>query len=80
MTNSTDPYQKTPYLDLHCLLRQSISCSAREGLMELSLMWLRNEPPNRKKSPGRPEGKDRLKADRWMDGWIDRSMEGSTVR
>ena len=25
MTNSADP-------DLHCLLRQSISCSAREGL------------------------------------------------
>ena len=29
MTNSADP---DPDLDLHCLLRQGMSCSAREGL------------------------------------------------
>ena len=33
MTNSADPDQKPTDLDLHCLLRQGMSCSAREGLM-----------------------------------------------
>ena len=32
MINSADPDQKPTDLDLHCLLRQSMSCSAREGL------------------------------------------------
>ena len=34
MTNSADPdlFQKPTDLDLHCLLRQCMSCSAREGL------------------------------------------------
>ena len=36
MTNSADPdqllLQKPTDLDLHCLLRQGMSCSAREGL------------------------------------------------
>ena len=32
MTNSADPVQKPTDLDLHCLLRQGMSCSAREGL------------------------------------------------
>ena len=31
MTNSADPDQPTD-LDIHCLLRQGMSCSAREGL------------------------------------------------
>ena len=38
MTNSADPdqllFQKPTDLDLHCLLRQSMSCSAREGLKQ----------------------------------------------
>ena len=38
MTNSADPDQlassrKPTDLDLHCLLRQGMSCSAREGLI-----------------------------------------------
>ena len=33
MTNSADP--EPTDLDLHCLLRQSMSCSAREGLSVL---------------------------------------------
>ena len=33
MTNSADPdWLKPTDLDLHCLLRQGMSCSAREGL------------------------------------------------
>ena len=32
MTNSADPGQLCADLDLHCLLRQGMSCSAREGL------------------------------------------------
>ena len=32
MTNSADPDQKPTDLNLHCLLRQGISYSAREGL------------------------------------------------
>ena len=32
MTNSADPDQKPTDLDLHCLLRQGMTCSAREGL------------------------------------------------
>ena len=32
MTNSADPDQLANDLDLHCLLRQGMSCSAREGL------------------------------------------------
>ena len=36
MTNSTDPdqwlLQKPTDLDLHCLVRQGMSCSAKEGL------------------------------------------------
>ena len=32
MTNGEDPDQKPTDLDLHCLLRQSMSYSAREGL------------------------------------------------
>ena len=35
MTNSADPDQlasSTTDLDLHCLLRQGMSCTAREGL------------------------------------------------
>ena len=32
MTNSADPDKKPTDLDLHCLLRQGMSCSAREGL------------------------------------------------
>ena len=35
MTNSVDPdqyLQKPTDLDLHCLLRQDMSCSASEGL------------------------------------------------
>ena len=34
MINSADPWliQILNYLDLHCLLRQGISCLAREGL------------------------------------------------
>ena len=45
MTNSADPDQlaseiswllkKPTDLDLHCLLRQGMSCSAREGLIDL---------------------------------------------
>ena len=38
MTNSADPDQlassKPTDLDLHCLLRQGMSCSAREGLTQ----------------------------------------------
>ena len=34
MTNSADPDQPTD-LDLHCLLRQGMFCSAREGLINL---------------------------------------------
>ena len=37
MTNSADPDQKPTNLDLHCLLRQDMSCSAREGLRRLPL-------------------------------------------
>ena len=33
MTNSADPDQKPTDLDLQCLLRQGMSCSAREGLI-----------------------------------------------
>ena len=35
MTNSADPdqLQKPTDLDLHCLLRQGMTCSAREGLI-----------------------------------------------
>ena len=33
MTNSADPDQKPTDLDLHCLLRQGMSYSAREGLI-----------------------------------------------
>ena len=37
MTNSADPDQlASEDLDIHCLLRQGISCSAREGLMVVS--------------------------------------------
>ena len=41
MTNSADPDQlasseKPTDLDLHCLLRQDMSCSAREGLKSVS--------------------------------------------
>ena len=32
MTNSADPDQLASQEDLHCLLRQGMSCSAREGL------------------------------------------------
>ena len=33
MTNSADPDQlASSDLDLHCLLRQGMSCSAKEGL------------------------------------------------
>ena len=32
MTNSADPDQKPTDLNLHCLLRQGMSCSARGGL------------------------------------------------
>ena len=32
MTNSADPDQLATDPDLHCLLRQGMSCSAREGL------------------------------------------------
>ena len=32
MTNSADPDQLPTDLDLHCLLRQGMSCSARDGL------------------------------------------------
>ena len=39
MTNSADPDQLAPQkptdLDLHCLLRQGMSCSAREGLSSI---------------------------------------------
>ena len=38
MTNSADPDQlasSATDLDLHCLLRQSMSCSAREGISVL---------------------------------------------
>ena len=35
MTNSADPDQLICDLDLHCLLRQGMSCSAREGLKQL---------------------------------------------
>ena len=35
MTNSADPDQKPTDLDLHCLLRQGMSCSAREGLIRI---------------------------------------------
>ena len=34
MTNSADPGQKPTDLDLHCLLRQGMSCLAREGLID----------------------------------------------
>ena len=41
MTNSADPdqllLQKPTDLDLHCLLRQGMSCLAREGLSLFSL-------------------------------------------
>ena len=37
MTNSADPDQKPTDLDLHCLLRQGMSCSAREGLRKYFL-------------------------------------------
>ena len=33
MTNSADPDQKPTDLNLHCLLRQGMPCSAREGLI-----------------------------------------------
>ena len=33
MTNSADSDQKPTDLDLHCLLRQGMLCSAREGLI-----------------------------------------------
>ena len=33
MTNSADLDHKPTDLDLHCLLRQGMSCSAREGLI-----------------------------------------------
>ena len=33
MTNSADPDQKPTDLDLHCWLRQGMSCLAREGLI-----------------------------------------------
>ena len=33
MTNSADPDQLATDLDLHCLLRQGMTCSAREGLI-----------------------------------------------
>ena len=39
MTNNADPDQKPTDLDLHCLLRQSMSCSAKEGL-NLSLEYV----------------------------------------
>ena len=36
MTNSADPDQlASSDLNLHCLLRQGMSCSAREGLSDL---------------------------------------------
>ena len=35
MTNSADLVQKPTDLDLQCLLRQGMSCSAREGLNSL---------------------------------------------
>ena len=42
MTNSADPdqlaSQKPTDLDLHCLLRQGTSCSAREGLILFSYL------------------------------------------
>ena len=37
MTNSADPDQKPTDLDLHCLLRQGMSCLAREGLIVCSV-------------------------------------------
>ena len=33
MTNSADPDQKPTDLDLHCLLKQGMSYSTREGLI-----------------------------------------------
>ena len=36
MSNSAD-LQKPTDLDLHCLLRQGMSCSAREGIRKLIL-------------------------------------------
>ena len=38
MTNSADPDQKPTDLDLHCLLRQGMSCLAREGLT-FTMLW-----------------------------------------
>ena len=37
MANSADPDQKPTDLDLHCLLRQGMSYSAREGLIMYQL-------------------------------------------
>ena len=39
MTNSADPDQKPTDLDLHCLLRQGMSCSAREELNGLRALF-----------------------------------------
>ena len=36
MTNSAYPDQLPTDLDLHCLLRQGMSCSAREGLISVA--------------------------------------------
>ena len=39
MTNSADPDQKPTDLDLHCLLRQFMTCLAREGLTYFPCSW-----------------------------------------
>ena len=36
MTNSADPDKLATDLDLHCLLRQGMSCLAREGLKRIN--------------------------------------------
>ena len=47
MTNSADPDQlaSSYVLDLHCLLRQGMSCSAREGLRCLIQIFLKTLYP-----------------------------------
>ena len=46
MTNSADPDQlassENSILLIHCLLRQGMSCSAREGLNYIINEWFRN--------------------------------------
>ena len=44
MTNSADPDQLASSVDLQCLLRQGMSCLAREGLREMPAkcyVWLK---------------------------------------